>query len=62
MILETNEATASKIVDAIREDFRNRRGLGAFWDGVSDKIQGEILVEWRRITCVILDQQQKGRA
>ena len=43
------EALAKKIVDAIHEDFMDRRGLRQAWHGIDEDIQKEILNIWQEI-------------
>ena len=38
---------ASRIVEAIKRDFTDRRGLRQEWEGIDEEIQAEICNTWR---------------
>lgn len=43
------KAAAELIVEGIRRDFTDRRGLRQEWEQIDDDIQKEILAKWKSI-------------
>lgn len=45
----TNQQRAKAIVEAIRKDFTDRRGLRQEWDAIGDDVKREIVETWRAL-------------
>lgn len=54
----TNEQLSKNIVDKIKADFTDRRGLRQEWDAIDEDIKQEIIETWENIALGELNGSQ----